>query len=110
MRISTDMKMCREMAHDSSSDWTSHYTAGAVDSKGELLSSIHIHAEDEPREDKKVGKKKKKDSKRDQHAPGEQLNTCDIEISGGRVRKELDDQTTLRLPTGRESMAAVVQL
>lgn len=58
----TNMRMCREMAHDSSSDWASHYNAGAVDSKGEWLSSIHIHAEDEPKEDKEV-EKKKEDSK-----------------------------------------------
>lgn len=63
-RKSIDLNICREMAHDSSSDWTSHYTAGAVDSKGEWLSSIHVHAEDEPKEDKNVEtKRKKKDSK-----------------------------------------------
>jgi hypothetical protein len=60
--MSTDIEACRELAHDSSSDWTSHYTAGAVDSKGEWLSSVHIHAEDEIKGNEKVDKKKK-DSK-----------------------------------------------
>jgi hypothetical protein len=60
--MSIDMDVCRELAHDSSSDWASHFFAGAVDSNGQWISSVHIHAEDEPKEDKKV-EKKKKDSK-----------------------------------------------
>ena len=54
----TDMAMCRELAHDSSSDWTSHYTAGAVDKNGKWIESVHINAEDEPKEEKKIDKKK----------------------------------------------------
>jgi len=56
----TDTSICRELPHESNSDWSSHYTAGAVDKNGEWISSVHIHAEEEAKEDKKAEKEKKK--------------------------------------------------
>jgi hypothetical protein len=57
--------MLRELAHESLSDWRSHYTVGAVDKKGNWT-TVHVHAQDPPKEDKRFDEKvgdKKKDKK-----------------------------------------------